>query len=288
MKEVNIRDLQLAELEILKEFIRVCKELNLRYYLYAGTLLGCIRHQGFIPWDDDIDVCMPRKDYEVFLQKGQAILKDKYFLQNYKTDKEYTANFSKIRNSETTFIECSVKDLNINHGVYIDIFPLDGYRPEKKFYNIKRDIIYAIHKIYISRNYNLKNTKRLKIRILKILQKITEIIYGKNSTNKIIEKEDKIAQKCNYDDCEYISSYEYAVKSPDKIYVPKNYLGGGATKVFEGVEVNVPENYDEYLTRLYGDYMQLPPEEKRVAHHYNEGVDLNKSYKEYIKENTKN
>ena len=284
-KEVKLRDLQLAELEILKEFIRVCKELNLKYYLYAGTLLGCIRHQGFIPWDDDIDVCMPRKDYEMFLEKGQEILKEKYFLQSYKTEPEYTLNFAKIRNSETTFIESSVRNSNINHGLYIDIFPLDGYSPKKKFYNWKMDIIYKLHRTHISKQYTFERRKTLKA---KILYKVTDIIYKSKTITQILERENKIAQKQDINKCTYVSTHEYIVKTPKELCVPKEYFKEGITKIFEGIEVNVPINYDEYLKILYGDYMQLPPEEKRIPHHYNEGVDLNKPYKEYIKENMKN
>ena len=284
-REVKLRDLQLAELEILKEFIRVCRKLNLKYFLYGGTLLGCIRHQGFIPWDDDIDVCMPRKDYEIFLEKGQEVLNKKYFLQNYKTEIEYTLNFAKIRDSETTFIESSVKNSNINHGVYIDIFPLDGYKPENKFYNLKLDITYKLHRIHISKGYNIERTRNLKSKVLDI---VTDVIYKNKTIKEIIDREDKIAQKQDVNNCKYVSTYEYIVKPAKELYVPKEYFGEGKTKIFEGVEVNVPDNYDGYLKRAYGDYMQLPPEEKRIPHHYNEGVDLNKSYKEYIKENMKN
>ena len=228
---------------------------------------------------------MPRKDYEIFLEKGQELLKEKYFLQNYKTDKEYTMNFSKIRNSETTFIETIVKDSNINHGVYIDIFPLDGYRPEKKIYNIKRDLIYRIHQIHISTKYNIKETSKVKKIIKSMLQKIIGIIYINKTLEQILQEENNMAQKFNIDNCKYVSTHEYIVKKPEEIYVPKEYFGEGKTKIFEGMEVTVPDNYDGYLRKLYGDYMKLPPEEKRIAHHYNEGVDLNKSYKEYLKEN---
>ena len=119
--DVESKKLQLIELDIFKSFLMVCKKLDLKYFLAGGTLLGAIRHNGFIPWDDDIDVIMPREDYEKFLEKGQALLEKKYFIQNYKTDPEFVLNFTKIRNSETTFIEKTSKNRNINHGIYIEI-----------------------------------------------------------------------------------------------------------------------------------------------------------------------
>ena len=118
------------EIEIFKSFISVCEHLNLTYYVLDGTLLGAVRHKGFIPWDDDIDVGMPREDYEVFLREGQALLPEEYFIQTFDSDPEYLANYAKIRNNNTTFVETSVRHRKINHGVFIDVFPLD-YCPEE-------------------------------------------------------------------------------------------------------------------------------------------------------------
>ena len=279
-KEVKLRDLQLAELEILKEFIRICKELNLKYFLDSGTLLGCIRHGGFIPWDDDIDVNMPREDYEMFLEKGQALLKDKYFLQNYKTDKEFTQPFAKIRNSETTFIESPVKNLNINHGIYIDIFPYDGYKPEKKIRNFINSKKYTMYNIQISKKYAIqKKEENIKT---KVLYFISNLFYGRRTTTKLLNKKEKIAKKHKYEENEYVCTYCYPGTPPERNYMLKEYFGNGTIKMFEGIEVTVPENYDAFLKRLYGDYMKLPPEEKRVSHHYNEVIDLERSYNEYI------
>jgi len=125
-QEQNAR-LKAIELDIFKAFLKVCKENDLRYFLAGGTLLGAVRHKGFIPWDDDMDVLMPRKDYDRFLEIGQSLLPPEYFLQTRQTDREYPCNFAKIRDSRTTFVEKSLKDRVINHGVYIDIFPLDYF-----------------------------------------------------------------------------------------------------------------------------------------------------------------
>ena len=119
--------LQQVEFEMLCEFVRICDELGLTYYLVCGSALGAVKYKGFIPWDDDLDVALPRPDYEVFCEKAQSMLPSHLFLQNHHTDPYYPLIFSKIRNSNTAFIEKSYAGTNINHGIYIDVFPLDGY-----------------------------------------------------------------------------------------------------------------------------------------------------------------
>ena len=129
-------ELQKIELDMLKEFIRICDELNLTYYLVCGSALGAAKYQGFIPWDDDLDVALPREDYDVFCEKAQSMLPEHLFLQNHLTDEQYPLYMSKIRNSNTTFIERIHSKIDMNHGVYIDVFPLDGYPNDEK--NIKK------------------------------------------------------------------------------------------------------------------------------------------------------
>ena len=114
--------LQKIEFEMLKEFVRICDELNLRYYLVCGSALGAAKYGGFIPWDDDVDVALPRPDYDVFCQRAQDMLPKHLFLQNHKTDPNYPMIFSKIRHSGTTYVEKSLAKLNMNHGIYTDIF----------------------------------------------------------------------------------------------------------------------------------------------------------------------
>ena len=119
-------DLQQTEFEILKEYIAVCERLKLRYYLVCGSCLGAVKYSGFIPWDDDIDVAMPREDYRVFCEKAPLLLPEHLFLQTNESDRNYPNIFAKLRDSRTTYIEKGMAELDIHHGVYIDVFPLDG------------------------------------------------------------------------------------------------------------------------------------------------------------------
>ena len=120
-------DLQAKELSLLRAFTDVCEKLELEYFLVCGSALGAVKYKGFIPWDDDVDVALKRADYDVFLERAQELLPDGIFLQNHRTDPAYPNIFSKLRDSNTTYIEKSVAHLPINHGIYIDVFPLDEY-----------------------------------------------------------------------------------------------------------------------------------------------------------------
>ena len=127
-----MNDLQRAEFEILKIFVDICEKYDLKYYLVCGSALGAVKYSGFIPWDDDIDVALLRSDYDKFCELAPTVLPKNIFLQNFRTDPEFPHIFSKLRNSNTTFIEKGTAHLKINHGVYIDVFPLDGYPVDSK------------------------------------------------------------------------------------------------------------------------------------------------------------
>ena len=128
----QVSALKQVELDIFVEIINVCDKLKLRYYVVGGTLLGAVRHKGFIPWDDDIDLGMLREDFNIFLEKAPALLPDHMFLQTIWTDSGYLAPYAKVRNNNTTFIESTVAHQNMNHGVFVDIFPLDYYPEDDK------------------------------------------------------------------------------------------------------------------------------------------------------------
>ena len=122
-----MNEIQKIELGMLLDVDRVCRQLGVNYFIVGGTLLGAVRHKGFIPWDDDIDIGMLRADYEIFVQKAQELLPAGSFLQTRLTDTELPCCYAKVRRDDTTFIETSTKDLNIHHGIYVDIFPCREY-----------------------------------------------------------------------------------------------------------------------------------------------------------------
>ncbi len=265
-----------TELDMLAAFIDCCSSLNLRYYLLGGTLLGAVRHRGFIPWDDDIDVGMPRADYEVFLEKAQPLLPEYYFVQCRATDPELPNNFAKLRDSRTTFIETSVKDRKINHGVYIDIFPLDYYPDDPKGQN-KMDILNKLLSLRIRPVFTLKETRH------SAAAEFGASVVAKLLSLKYHTFEDALDARENLYRSVPKSSWlaNFSGAWGKKEIVPADWYGDGVEGIFEGMTVRLPKEYDKWLTQVYGDYMQLPPLEKRIAHHFTEAIDTERPYTDY-------
>ena len=260
-----------TEIAILKEFISVCQQLKLKYYIIAGTLIGAVRHKGFIPWDDDIDVAMPREDYEKFVSEGQALLPSNLFIQTNKTDPEFAFNMAKIRNSDTTFLEQSNRNCHINSGVFLDIFVLDNF-PQGKLtrkWVMFRDKIFltAIGRVF----YRAEISKGLKLR-----QGITKLFFA-NPYHALKKREKVISSFKNSELC-----HNYSSNYHEKEIVPWSWYAEGVELTFAGLTVNAPAEYHKLLTHIYGDYMQLPPVEKRVSHHATDIIDLEKPYTKYI------
>ena len=268
----QLQQLKICERDMLAEFVRICDKHGIKYFVQGGTLLGTVRHGGFIPWDDDIDVSLPREDYEKFLTIAEKELPDYYFLQTKDTDPEYPNNFAKIRDSRTTFIESSAKNLKINHGAYIDIFPLDNYPSGKKakVYELKKRLLtQRIYKAFYMPHMSF---------IAKIITMITVILFP--SLKGAVEKREKLFKSVAPTDRVVNNSGAWL----DKEIIPREWVQGTIQMDFEGIKVNVSDKFDEWLTYVYGDYMSLPPENERVGHHYVDLFDMNKSYTEYINE----
>lgn len=159
---VDIKDFQYKILEIAFYFDEFCKKYDIEYYLMGGSALGAVRHHGFIPWDDDFDVCLERKEYDKLLKVAETEFKHPYFFQNALTDQQFFIGYSRLRNSETTGIIKWNSDPNYNNGIYIDIYVLDGYTESKEKLNrqiAERNIVQKLCKLYYYKPSNEPNIR---------------------------------------------------------------------------------------------------------------------------------
>lgn len=271
-----MNELQQIELQILKSFLEVCEKLELKYYLVCGTALGAVKYGGFIPWDDDIDVGLPREDYEIFCSKAQALLPEYYFVQTAETDEKFPFIYCKIRDSRTTYLEKSVSEIDMNHGVYIDVFPLDGYPTEKKDIRKleKRKKCLKLKLFCAYCNYESYSKKA------KLLRFAGRVLGYHKKTKKIIKKINELISKWKIENSQLICNHGNWQGKLE--YAPKSQYGNGIFAKFEGLDVIVPENFDEYLTQKYGNWKEELPKEKQKGHHYYEVCDLTKPYTEYV------
>ncbi|MGG3915944.1 LicD family protein [Rossellomorea vietnamensis] len=262
----NIKKLQDVDLEIVKEVVRICEKYNFTYYMIGGTLLGAIRHKGFIPWDDDIDLSMPRDDYEKFLSVAQNEMNSNLKVVNFKIDPLYQYYITRIWNVNTKVIEKRIgNDYKFTHAS-IDIFPIDGTPNTKimrKFYYFR----IMAHRALMSLCYRDSiDRERKRGKKEKILLYIMEKFPIKRFTTPYKEKckIDKLLKKQKISRSENIGTIMGAYRTRE--IVPKKYFGSGAYYEFEGLMLRGPEMYDEYLAHMYGEYMKLPPEESRKTH----------------------
>lgn len=266
------KKLQLKILEIVKYIDSICTKYNIEYYLIYGSALGAVRHQGFIPWDDDFDIGMTYENYNKFIDVCKEELdSNKYFLQSMETDQNYYLSFIKLRDITTTLIEEDNKNIDIIRSVYVDIFPIVGV-PNSKF---KRSIFEINRAFALSANINVINNKFLYF-IFKIILKI----FGKKRIIKVCTKK-CVKYSCkDYDTwCSVFDGDGMDVNTTSK------YIMGTPTKVkFEDMYLPIPEKYDKYLKQIYGDYMKIPSEkQKKEKEHTPYFIDLNLPYNEYLK-----
>lgn len=284
-----MNELQQKERDLLKQYIDFCNKHNLKYFLMAGTLLGAIRHKGFIPWDDDIDVAMPREDYDKFCELAAKEFTGDTFFQSYKTDKNFPYVFSKLRDSNTTFIETVYKHVDMNQGVYLDIFPLDGiskHNANKYWLHIK---IYLQALIwFLGWPVVLFRKPRPKFFLTDILIDIIVFPFFLFRINNWSKKAyEKILKSIPFKKAKLVANIQCGDYRNKKNIYPKELLDEVIDWPFEDLICKVPKEYDKFLTLSYGDYMKLPPKSKQIGHHYSSGYDMNISYKDYIKSKKK-
>lgn len=272
----SLRKLQLFELDILKDIDRVCRENHIRYCLYAGTCLGAVRHKGFIPWDDDIDIAMLIPDYKKFLAIAQDALGADYFVQTHSTDPNYQFAFAKVRKNHTTMMAPWHKDSDTHHGIWVDINPLIYVSSHMDFRFKKFLITYTNMLCLNGQMYQgEKSWKKQQKKVIPYMLLLSTRLFRKKQRAALAD---------------WIRERLYAVKKGKYIsgvwgtittYAPSEaYLGEPIMLPFEGSAFPVPPDYDLALSGWYGDYMTPPPVEKQISKHGELFIDYEHSWDE--------
>ena len=274
MKSVDINALHAKQLEILYEFDRICKKHGLTYFLAYGTLLGAVRHKGFIPWDDDIDTLMPYEDFKKLHALPLSEWNYPFFLQNSESDKNYHLCFSKVRNSNTTLITEGLAHLDINHGVDIDIYPLlyladDLAERKKQYFNTKAYMLLQVNEPPVNhgRIYFLAGKIILSVIPKRIKRKMQELFLA------------KITQYKDTEDCYVVDGN---LEEMHQVFL-SSWFTDTVDAQFENGIFPIPVGAKECLRISYGsNYMELPPESKRgIKLDAFVEVDLNQPYTKY-------
>lgn len=258
--KTDIQKLHDVNLALAKEFIHICDDNGLTYYMLGGTMLGAVRHKGFIPWDDDMDFGMPRKDYESFLAIAPRLISENLDLLHYKTHPDYRYYIARLQNKDTKVVEFG----NGETCVSIDIFPLDG-SPNNQMLRYLFYLRVTYHRLMLALYYGMD------VRKGKIIERMMRILiskFSKLSLRKIInpfvqkQKIDKILSIYDMEASQWsgniMGTYQIREMIPTAWYGDKSFF------CFEGIDIRGIEKYNNYLTRLYGDYMQ---EKKRAVHY---------------------
>lgn len=261
MTEAELRRLKEVELGILLEVKRVCEKLDIQFFLDSGTLLGAARHQGFIPWDDDIDIGMLRDDYCRFLSYAPQLLEEHYWLQNPYGNPDATVSFAKVRRTDTLFLENANKDAEGNQGIWIDIFPFDVVdgtammsKRQKKQWRVR-------HKLFTLRSVKYGSQKMSAPK--QLLRLICHYALSPIPKEYLLHSLDSIAIAPCAGGVGMLTSFHYFNTF---LEFPLNDAFPLTTLNFEGHEMPVFKNWEKYLLQAYGDWKSLPPAEQRHGH----------------------
>lgn len=267
----SIEEIHCRLLEMAKAFHCFCMEHQIPYYVVGGTALGAKRHQGFIPWDDDMDIGIPRKEFERLALLGDQ-LPGFLELRWYRNTEKSPFQFIKLVDNRTTLIENNYTDYA--EGLYIDIFPLDGAKPKGFWEKMRWRKIWLLHHmiiIHASTKKKLSHLKKIAYRLIKLL-----------NVERLQIKLDKVLKQKPFDESPYFANFLGAWGK--KEIMPRELLGKPTLYTFEDTKLFCPEHIEEYLSHLYGDFMKLPPPEQRVLRHDYYFLDLHLAFREYEKQ----
>lgn len=267
--EITLKKVQKAELGILKDFMELCDRHGLEYFGIAGTGIGALRHKGFIPWDDDIDVALPRKDYELFLKYAKAELSDKYTVMNCETNENYPLITTRLMKKGTKFREHAIRNIKCELGIFLDIYPFDNISDDPKAFKKQMREAWFYSKLLILRSipFPVLGFKGWKA---KVIHAICGLVHLGMCILRISKK--KLYFKCKEVSCRFnhieTARLDYLCDTtPYMNIIERKDLYPLVKLPFEDVMLNFPGNMHRNLTNMYGDYMQLPPPEKRKNHY---------------------
>lgn len=258
LDEKMLRQLQMIQLEMLIEVDRICKKCGIKYNIIAGTLLGAVRHGGYIPWDDDADVALIRPEYEKFRKACKTELdKTRFYFQDHRSTKGYRWGYGKIRRKNTLFLREYQEHMPYEQGVFIDVFPLDNVPDNYILRSIHNFECFCVRKILWSKVGKIAEKNFWKRQVYKLLDEIPE--------QEVFRYYHRLIHRSNKHKTRMVRILMFPTPNNEYGYY-RNWYENSVDIVFEGVTFQGIKDYDSYLCFKFGEYMKLPPVEKRKVH----------------------
>lgn len=278
----DLRKVQLLQLKMAKEIKRVCEKYGISYSMLAGTMLGAVRHEGFIPWDDDLDIGMLRGDYDRFLAVAPKEMGGDYFVQTWDTDPQYALPFAKVRLEKTRYTEKNAGEAVIHDGIYVDVFVFDNIPEQPRKQKAHKRVTYLLQRMLLAKNgYCLWDENETgKKRAYQVLKAVSAPF----SLRSLQKKLDREMRRYDGAKTEWVTaiggSYGY-----EREKLRREWLENRRDYPFEDTTLPGPADADAYLTSLYGDYMTPPPESERENRHGITAIDFGPYVDEEPEEN---
>ena len=255
---ITLRKIQMIQLEMLQEVDRICKKCGIHYNIIAGTLLGAVRHGGYIPWDDDADIAMLRHEYERFRKACKTELdSSRFYFQDHRNTRGYRWGYGKIRRKDTLFLREYQEHMPYDQGIFIDIFPLDAVPNNYFLRSIKNFECFCVRKVLWSRVGKIAEKNFLKKQIYRVLNKIPE--------KEVFKYYHGMVRRAGKKKTRMVRILTFPTPNEEWGYY-RNWYENSSDIEFEGLIFQGIKDYESYLSFKFGDYMKLPPKEKRKVH----------------------